>query len=108
MERYVDAARDRDLLAHQALWSAGAGAMCIFLGLLSAPLRLRLPAAPSVDEAGAAAARALGVPAPAMLSFAGGARLPTAAPDTSSSAESSVRIGDHSPSDSESGPHGAD
>jgi hypothetical protein len=105
---FPDSLLSRLTLGRKALWIAGAGAMCIFLGLLSAPLRLRLPAAPSVDEAGAAAARALGVPAPAMLSFAGGARLPTAAPDTSSSAESAVRIGVDSPADSESGPHGAD
>lgn len=105
---FPDSLLSRLTLGRKALWIAGAGAMCIFLGLLSAPLRLRLPATPTVDEAGAAAARALGVKAPVALAMAGVPRLPAAIADSAPSAESVVRVGADTPPETQPEPHGAD
>lgn len=104
---FPDSLLSRLTLGRKALWIAGAGAMCIFLGLLSAPLRMRLPSPPSLGDAGARAARALGVPAPAFLATAGPA-LPAAQPDSHASAVASVRIGTDDPVEHDPLPHGAD
>ncbi|MFM7800026.1 MAG: hypothetical protein ACKOEL_04995 [Planctomycetota bacterium] len=104
---FPDSLLSRLTLGRKALWIAGAGAMCIFLGLLSAPLRMRLPTRPSLEEAGARAARALGVPAPAVLAGAGPS-LPVAHADSQSSAVPSVRIGGDALPEHDPAPHGAD
>ena len=104
---FPDSLLSRLTLGRKALWIAGAGAMCMFLGLLSAPLRLRLPTRPSLEEAGSRAARAIGIPAPAFLAVAGPA-LPAAHPDSNSSAVAAVRLGSDAPTERDPQPHGAD
>lgn len=104
---FPDSLLSRLTLGRKALWIAGAGAMCIFLGLLSSPLRMRLPSRPSLEEAGSRAARALGVPAPAFMA-AGGPSLPAAQADSHSSAVAAVRIGADAPAEHDPQPHGAD
>lgn len=104
---FPDSLLSRLTLGRKALWIAGAGAMCIFLGLLSAPLRMRLATRPSLKEAGVRAARALGVPAPAVLAGAGPS-LPVAHADSQSSAVPSVRIGGDALPEHDPAPHGAD
>ena len=104
---FPDSLLSRLTLGRKALWIAGAGVMCIFLGLLSAPLRMRLPTRSSLEEAGTRAARVIGVPTPAVL-MAGTPPLSLAHADSNSSAVASVRIGADEPADRDSAPHGAD
>ena len=55
---FPDSLLSRLTLGRKALWVVGAGAMCIFLGLLSAPIRMPVPEPPSLEGAGDAAANA--------------------------------------------------
>jgi hypothetical protein len=108
---FPDSLLSRLTLGRKALWIAGAGVMCIFLGLLSAPLRLFVPQAPTLQEAGEAAAQLFSAQSPqvAMAGFGGAAhQQATAHADTASSAVPTVRLGSDAPSETESHAHGAD
>jgi hypothetical protein len=114
---FPDSLLSRLTLGRKSLWIAGAGAMCIFLGLLSAPLRLRVPSTAILDDAAEAAGRVLrGGPA---VAIAGGAGEPGAeaafrraraehSAETASSATPSVRIGADHPPETDAASHGAD
>ena len=105
---FPDSLLSRLTLGRKALWIAGAGVMCIFLGLLSAPLRLLVPPAPTIGEAGAAARELLSGRAP-QLAFAGGGTTHAAAhAESLPSAVASVRIGHDGPHDDQPHAHGAD
>lgn len=109
VDPFPDSLLSRLTLGRKALWIAGAGAMCIFLGLLSSPIRLRLSAAP-IAEAGESAVRALGIAPTPMLAGIGmgaGAML-AAAPDTQPSARPVVRLGGDHPHEGDPSPSGAD
>ncbi len=58
---FPDSLLSRLTLGRKALWVVGAGAMCIFLGLLSAPIRMPVPEPPSLEGTGTAAAEFLGM-----------------------------------------------
>ncbi|MFM8818519.1 MAG: hypothetical protein ACKOHI_11715 [Phycisphaerales bacterium] len=103
---FPDSLLSRLTLGRKSLWIGGAGVMCIFLGLLSAPIRMRMPQAPSLDQAGAAAARMLGAGAPA-LAMAGGAA-GTHGDDSAPSATPGVRLGFDHPHERDDLAHGAD
>lgn len=107
---FPDSLLSRLTLGRKALWIAGAGVMCIFLGLLSAPLRLLVPTPPSLDEAGAAARDMLAGRSPALALAGGGATALSAAahPESMSSAVARVRLGERMPHDDDGHPHGAD
>ena len=108
---FPDSLLSRLTLGRKALWIAGAGVMCIFLGLLSAPLRLFVPQTPTLQEAGEAAAQLFSAQSPqvAMAGFGGAAHQhATAHADTDSSAVPTVRLGSDAPSETESHAHGAD
>jgi len=110
---FPDSLLSRLTLGRKSLWIAGAGAMCIFLGLLSAPLRLRVPSTAVLDDAAEAAGRMLrGGPT---VSVAGGAAMTATAAtaamavgETASSATPAVRIGNDQPHETDSASHGAD
>jgi hypothetical protein len=103
---FPDSLLSRLTLGRKSLWIGGAGVMCIFLGLLSAPIRVRVPNAPSLDGAGAAAARILGGGAP-MLALAGGTA-GSNGDDSAPSATPGVRLGFDHPYERDDLAHGAD
>jgi hypothetical protein len=103
---FPDSLLSRLTLGRKSLWIGGAGVMCVFLGLLSAPIRMRMPQAPSLDVAGAAAARMLGAGAPA-FAIAGGAA-GTHGDDSAPSATPGVRLGFDHPHECDDLAHGAD
>ena len=114
---FPDSLLSRLTLGRKSLWIAGAGAMCIFLGLLSAPLRLRVPSTAVLDDAAEAAGRMLrGAPAVAIAGGAMDAAAPAAsrravaehAAESASSATPSVRLGADHPPETDAASHGAD
>ena len=86
---FPDSLLSRLTLGRKALWIAGAGVMCIFLGLLSAPRRLT-GRAPSLALAGIGSAHSSGHP------------------ESLSSATPLVRLGHEAPHENDSAAHGAD
>ena len=111
-EPFPDSLLSRLTLGRKGLWIIGAGAMCVFLGLLSAPLRVRRPDREEVLEAGAAAARNLGVLGrpQATAAMAGGASPAFAGgvADTQSSARPFVSLGTELPHEVDPLPSGSD
>lgn len=105
---FPDSLLSRLTLGRKALWIAGAGVMCIFLGLLSAPLRFRMPRTPTLEEAGVAATSFLEGRSPRLALAGMATAVPTAPPDSSSSAVPVARIGRDAPPETDPQPHGAD
>ena len=104
---FPDSLLSRLTLGRKALWIAGAGVMSIFLGLLSAPLRLPVPRTPGLEEAHAAARDILAGRAPRLATAGPGASLAAHA-DSAPSAVASVRLGHDSPVEDGRFSHGAD
>jgi hypothetical protein len=82
--------------------------MCIFLGLLSAPLRLLVPTPPTFEEAGAVASQLLAGRAPNLALVGIHSAHTSSQPESLSSATPSVRLGHEAPHENESSAHGAD
>jgi hypothetical protein len=107
-EPFPDSLLSRLTLGRKGLWILGAGAMCVFLGLLSAPVRVRVPRPEEMVEAGAAAARSVGLlgrapAAPAALAMAAGPVI-----EALPSARARVSLGTDLPLDSDPLPSGSD
>ena len=105
---FPDSLLSRLTLGRKALWIAGAGVMCIFLGLLSAPLRLLVPTTPTLEEAGAVASQLLAGRAPSLALAGIGSAHSSGQPESLSSATPLVRLGHEAPHENESAAHGAD
>ncbi len=114
---FPDSLLSRLTLGRKSLWIAGAGVMCIFLGILSAPIRARLPRRP-LTEWGGAAGQWLGstgaVPPAAAAAWGAwtqGANVEPALAGVSDAADSAtavVRLGGGAPVERDHEPHGAD
>ncbi|MFO0963551.1 MAG: hypothetical protein U0625_11700 [Phycisphaerales bacterium] len=105
---FPDSLLSRLTLGRKALWVAGAGAMCIFLGLLSAPIRMPVPEPPSLEGAGDAAANAAARIMGLANGQARGVQLAGFDAETTSSAIAGRRMGVEAPHESNGQAHGAD